>query len=237
MKLITTKTGSCITFVERNPNDITHVNWISIKSLDGCWSYVGKNYNKGEQEVSIQRFGCVTTDTVVHELMHALGFWHEQNRPDRDNYITVNFNNIEPENAYNFDKITADYFSTPYDYKSIMHYDEYSFSTNGEKTIIPKDPTVTIGIFNSEADILSKYDVQAVLTSYSCPRTVTTTLRPTTTTLRPTTTTLRPTTTTLRPTTTTLRPTTTTLRPTTTTNYYIETNNYYIETNNNSMDF
>jgi hypothetical protein len=171
MNLITTKTGGCITFVPRNASNPAHNIWLSIKSLDGCWSYVGRNYNSGEQEVSLQSNGCVYTGTVVHELCHAVGFWHEQNRPDRDTYITVNFANIDPANLHNFNKYThGDYFGTPYDYNSIMHYDEYAFSVNGQKTIIPKQAGIDFipSYDKTYAQILSDYDVQAIRASYSC---------------------------------------------------------------------
>ena len=39
---------------------------------------------------------CNGFDVVVHELMHALGFFHEHNRPDRDEHVYVNYTNIMP---------------------------------------------------------------------------------------------------------------------------------------------
>ena len=71
--------------------------------------------------------------TPVHELLHTLGFVHEHTRPDRDNFISVNFDNIEPGKEKNFEKrlrdTSSDFFekgsinsdNTPYDVLSILH--------------------------------------------------------------------------------------------------------------------
>ncbi len=56
-----------------------------------CWSYVG-DYKVG-QNLSIGA-GCDTKAIVEHELLHALGFYHEQSRSDRDDYVQIMWDQI-----------------------------------------------------------------------------------------------------------------------------------------------
>ena len=57
-----------------------------------CWSYVGRR--GGGQVVSLARRGCVYHKVVQHELLHALGFNHEQTRSDRDSHVRIIYQNI-----------------------------------------------------------------------------------------------------------------------------------------------
>lgn len=57
-----------------------------------CYSYIGRQ--GGAQNVSIGQ-KCQVKGVIMHELIHALGRWHEQSRPDRDRYIRVNEGNIK----------------------------------------------------------------------------------------------------------------------------------------------
>ncbi|XP_029288959.1 high choriolytic enzyme 1-like [Cottoperca gobio] len=116
--------STCIRFYPRtNERD-----FLSIQSLDGCYSYVGRQGNS--QTVSLSRQGCIYYGTVQHELLHALGFNHEQCRSDRDRHIRVLAQNIIKDQEYNFNKINTLNQGSPYDYDSVMHYGRLAFSKN-----------------------------------------------------------------------------------------------------------
>ena len=78
-----------------------------------------------------------TRRVFVHELGHALGFFHEQSRTDRDQYVTIQFDNISTDGCFGLPcwfNFTVETFSNtygPYDFASIMHYKQCSFSQCG----------------------------------------------------------------------------------------------------------
>ena len=90
------------------------------------------------QEVSIGTRSCRNTGNAAHELGHALGFWHEHTRPDRDTYIHILTDNIIPQYRYNFHR--SEHSGVPdvgYDFQSIMHYSQTAFNNGNGKTIVP----------------------------------------------------------------------------------------------------
>jgi hypothetical protein len=152
---------ACIRFVPHTNQQ----NWIRLISDNGCYSYIGKNAFPGEQAVSLQRNGCVYKGIIIHELMHAIGFFHEQSRKDRDDYITIFWNNIMKGTENNFLKYETypEYLKFPYDYDSIMHYDSSAFTVNGKPTIVPK-----INVALGQRERLSSIDVQKIRKYYGC---------------------------------------------------------------------
>ncbi|KAL5274454.1 hypothetical protein ACFFRR_000908 [Megaselia abdita] len=138
------KKRTCIRFRAFQKND---ENWIVFKGNNtGCWSSVGMQ--KGQQVVNLNTPRCVTHGVVLHEILHALGFFHQQSSTNRDDFVKINWENILEGKESNFNKYNTTYitsFGVDYDYGSIMHYSGKAFSKNGDPTIEPLMNGVSLG--------------------------------------------------------------------------------------------
>ncbi|XP_010880180.1 low choriolytic enzyme [Esox lucius] len=150
---------TCIRFFQRqNERD-----YLSIESRSGCYSFVGRRGNA--QTVSLSRQGCLYHNTVQHELLHALGFNHEQTRSDRDNHIRILWENIQDEYKYAFNKIATLNQGTPYDYNSVMQYHRYAFSKNSKPTM---EPIPNSNVSFGEGKQMSRNDIDRLNRLYGC---------------------------------------------------------------------
>ena len=119
-----------------------------------CSSYIGRT--GGAQTVHVS--GC-GRGSVLHEVLHAAGFYHEQSRGDRDQFVTIMWDDIQDSERSNFEMRGASAQDIgAYDYASIMHYGPTAFSKSGRPTIVPKAPQAPIG----QRDGLSQLDRAAI---------------------------------------------------------------------------
>eukprot|EP00112_Aurelia_sp_Birch-Aquarium-sp1_P005424 Seg1616.5 transcript_id=Seg1616.5/GoldUCD/mRNA.D3Y31 product="MAM and LDL-receptor class A domain-containing protein 2" protein_id=Seg1616.5/GoldUCD/D3Y31 len=173
---------TCIRFVPRTWQHRNSIIFYGPGYYSGCWSYVGRQTYSTQQIISIG-YGCTSKAIVIHEILHALGFYHEQSRPDRDRYVRVLYQNIANGRRHNFAKqstSTVDSLGAFYDYDGIMHYGPYAFSRNNQPTIVAVTPnyTTTTTINNSAVTFgqrvgFSKTDLIQLWALYSCARNTT----------------------------------------------------------------
>ncbi|MFI5954913.1 M12 family metallopeptidase [Cryptosporangium sp. NPDC051539] len=125
----------------------------------GCSSSVGRQ--GGVQDLNLGT-GC-QFGQAAHELGHVAGLWHEQSREDRDRFVRIVWENIDPALRHNFDQHVTDGDDVgAYDYGSMMHYPAVSFSIDGQPTIVPLEAGVSIG----QREALSALDRAAIRVLY-----------------------------------------------------------------------
>jgi hypothetical protein len=108
-----------ITFVPATDPTAPHVLFIDDNNTSGsCRAEVGRS-TSSPTNVNIN--GC-RPGKVAHEIMHALGFHHEQKRCDRDDYITIS-DSLAAAGSWSKRCDNSTYAGTPYDLLSIMQYD------------------------------------------------------------------------------------------------------------------
>lgn len=117
--------------------------------------------------------GCYRMGTIMHEMLHALGLYHQQSSSDRDDYVRIVLENIQDGKEHNFQKYDenkVDNFDQTYDYGSVMHYTPYGFSKNGEMTIVPLEEGAEKRM--GQRLQMSDADINKLNTMYKCPRNV-----------------------------------------------------------------
>nr|XP_020767965.1 LOW QUALITY PROTEIN: meprin A subunit alpha [Odocoileus virginianus texanus] len=144
--------------------------YIIFQEFSGCWSEVGDRHVG--QNLSIGQ-GCDYKATVEHEILHALGFYHEQSRTDRDDYVNIWWDEILPGYQHNFNTYDDSFITdlnTPYDYESLMHYRPLSFNKNDSvPTITTKIPEFN-SIIGQRMDF-SAIDLERLNRMYNCTTT------------------------------------------------------------------
>lgn len=127
-------------------------------TMDHCFSYVGRV--TGPQPLYISD-GCEWFN-IAHEVLHALGFMHEHSRPDRDQYISIQWNAIPEEFQSQFaiwpEELVQSWLNYSYDIKSIMHYPSQSLKPGSTTPSLLRAD----GSFLQPNKELSPLDVQKV---------------------------------------------------------------------------
>jgi hypothetical protein len=134
-------------------------------------SYIGKI--GGKQTITLVQ-KSFSAGTVMHEIGHAFGLYHEHGKENRDKHVLVHGNNIQDGMAYAFVKRSTNcaQFDT-FDYGSIMLYDSYAWSKNGQATLTKNDAARTtwvaqrVRLTQDDIDIIPKMKKLSVAATYA----------------------------------------------------------------------
>ncbi len=164
---------SSMTFVART----SETDYVVFTDAGGNNSFIGRI--GGPQTININAWSVHYV--IVHEIMHAMGIYHEQSRPDRNTFVQINSGNICQNCCSggpcdgNFDIEAGASIVGPYDFDSVMHYGQCFFSTCGNCqanpgacstiTVLPPNDVVWQNAIG-QSDHFSAGDILTIQTMY-----------------------------------------------------------------------
>lgn len=133
--------------------------WVYVTSEgDGCSAPVGWQWRMAQHNLTLGE-GCRVHRIALHELLHILGLTHEMQRRDRDEWVTINWENVQEDKQYNFETMwPLVTYGAGYDCLSLMQYADHDFAINASlPTIVSKKCVLVTRPDNasmSEGDVL-----------------------------------------------------------------------------------
>ncbi|CAJ0595810.1 unnamed protein product [Cylicocyclus nassatus] len=157
------QSNTCIVFRKRG----SEYPYLKIQNTpDGCVTHVRASPMLLNLQADKQGT-CLNVETVLHELLHVVGLSHEHQRPDRDEYITINYENIKNGSKSQFDKLPNMVAFGTYKYTSIMHYGPTAFGRDKTSITIKTNDARYQEVIGKAKDAILE-DYIKVCTIYGC---------------------------------------------------------------------
>lgn len=131
-----------------------------------CYSNIGQADKVYGSTVALGP-GCEVLGIAVHEIGHALGMFHEQSRSDRDEHVTVIWDNIRPSFKSQFKVMGDESTEIPYDITSVMHYAKGAFPASPGLDTLSEFDGSTVEVMGNRMG-LADSDVRQLASMYGC---------------------------------------------------------------------
>lgn len=158
--------------VERT-NEARFASVIKDPNAAACYAHLGYNPWGGQMSLNLGPAYCWEQPggRIMHELGHLLGLRHEQTRPDRDQFITMRWENMaaDASSRLQYEKVTGQPRASQYDFESIMHYGPAQCGSQGRPAFTVNAGYEKFARAVGQRKGLSKLDGEVMASLYGAP--------------------------------------------------------------------